>query len=244
MVLPDTLLPYSIMAGQRKQDLMLSMRALIVDAVTWDPFGTLAQTRWIGGGQWAGKSTVSNILARRYGITAYHQDYHMGRGHWDRRMAAGAREGVTVAAPTPQSMYIDQSPASSAAEALAALAQMFEWVLDDLRALVSGRPIVAESWVLRPELVAPIVPDLRQVIVMVPTDEFRLWQSRNLDRASKPSAPVSDVELAQRNRVERDRLVALDAVENARRLGIRVYEVDGSVPAEGVADIVAEHFGL
>lgn len=220
------------------------MSGLIVNAVTWDPFGTLARTLWIGGGQWAGKSTVSNLLAQRYGITAYHQDYHQARGHWDRRMAAAARDGMAAVAPTPQSMYLDRSPESSAAEALAILHQAFEWVLDDLRALVSGRPVVAEGWALRPELVLPIVPDPRQMIVMVPTDGFRLWQSVHLDRASIPSAAVTDAQAAQRNRIERDRIVALDAVAQARRFGVRVYEVDGSVPAEGVADIVAEHFGL
>jgi hypothetical protein len=53
----------------------------------WDPFGTLRGALWIGGGQWAGKSTVARILARRYGITAYHYDYHDARGHDDRRLA-------------------------------------------------------------------------------------------------------------------------------------------------------------
>jgi len=90
--------------------------------VVWDPFGTLATTLWLTGGQWSGKSTVARILASRHG--------------------------------------------------------------------------------------------------------------------------VSDRERAQRNRVERDRLVAADAVRSAIALGIRVIEVDGSVPADEVADLVAEHFGL
>ncbi len=216
----------------------------IVDLVTWDPFGTLGQTLWIGGGQWAGKSTVANLLAQRYAVAAYHHDYHNARAHWDRRVAAAVRDGVTLVQPTSQSMYIDRTPAESAADALATLHQAFEWVLDDLRAFVSGRPIVAEGWALRPERVVPISPDVRQMIVMVPTDEFRRWQSVHLDRASGPTTAVSDVDLAQRNRMERDRLVALDAVENARRLGVRVLEVDGTVPAEGIADIVADHFRL
>jgi 2-phosphoglycerate kinase len=212
--------------------------------VTWDPFGTLAQTLWIGGGQWAGKSTVANILARRYAITAYHQDYHNARGHWDRAYAAAARENVVLQPPTPESMYIERSPAESAADALKTLHQAFVFVLDDLRALVSGRPIVAEGWALRPELVAPLVADLRQIIVMVPSAEFRRWQSVHLDRASRPSAAVSDVDLAQRNRMERDRIVAEDAVAQARELGVRVLEVDGTVDAEGIADIVAGHLRL
>jgi len=29
-----------------------------------DPFGTIRNALWIGGGQWAGKSTVARLLAR------------------------------------------------------------------------------------------------------------------------------------------------------------------------------------
>ena len=38
-------------------------------------------------------------------------------------------------------------------------------------------------------------------------------------------------ELAQRNRLERDRLIAQDAVRNAKRLNVRVIEVDGTYAA-------------
>src|SRR6266540_2772000 len=47
----------------------------------WDPFTTLQRALWIGGGQWAGKSTVAGILAEQYGLTHYHYDYHDARGH-------------------------------------------------------------------------------------------------------------------------------------------------------------------
>ena len=56
------------------------------------------------------------------------------------------------------------------------------------------------------------------------------------------SLPVSDPDLAVRNRMERDRIVAQDAVDQAHRLGIRVIEVDGTRDADGVADLVADHF--
>ncbi len=79
---------------------------------------------------------------------------------------------------------------------------------------------------------------------MVPTEEFRRHQLAVLERASTPRPGVRDPERAQRNRVERDRLVAADAVGSAIALGIRVIEIDGSVPAEAVADTVADHFGL
>ncbi|GAA2408437.1 hypothetical protein GCM10010191_16210 [Actinomadura vinacea] len=208
----------------------------------WDPFGTLRRALWIGGGQWAGKSTVSQLLALRYGLTAYRYDYHDARGHNDRRIARRIRLGQPPADPDPDVTWVNTTPQDMAAETLAGFPVRFEWALDDLRAMFSGRPIIAEGWGLRPELVAPIAGSLRQIVVMVPTEAFRARQLRELARAAAVGHDVSDPARAQHNRLERDRLVADDAVRSARRLGIRVIEVDGTLDAAAVADIVADHF--
>jgi hypothetical protein len=101
-----------------------------------------------------------------------------------------------------------------AADALASFALQFDWALDDLRALVSGRPVIAEGWGLRPELAAPIMDAPGRMVVMVATEGFRQRQLRELPRAAA----------------------------SARRLGIGVVEVDGSRDADGVADLVADRF--
>ncbi|MFC5748394.1 hypothetical protein [Actinomadura rugatobispora] len=208
----------------------------------WDPFGTLRRVLWIGGGQWAGKSTVARLLGVRYGLTAYHYDYHDARGHNDRRIARRVKLGEPPADPDPDATWVNTTPQDMAAETLAGFPARFEWALDDLRALVSGRPIIAEGWGLRPELVAPITDSPRQMVVMVPTGAFRDRQLDALTRAAAIGHDVSDPAQAQRNRLERDRLVADDAVRSARRLGIRVIEIDGSRDAGAIADIVADHF--
>ncbi|WP_129669463.1 hypothetical protein [Phytoactinopolyspora endophytica] len=210
--------------------------------VVWDPFGTIGQALWIGGAQWAGKSTVARILAKRYGLTAYHYDYHDARGHQDRHVAARARSGDAVDPPDPEWMWVTRSPRQMADEVIDGFPARFEWALDDLRALVSGRPLIAEGWGLRPELVAPLLAAPRRMVVMVPTEEFRRHQLRALARAGSLGVELSDPELGQRNRIERDRLVACDAVESARQHGVRVLDVDGSQDAERVADAVADEF--
>lgn len=204
---------------------------------TSDPFGTVRNTLWIGGAQWAGKSTVARILALRHGITAYHYDYHDARAHNDRRIARG--EPLPA---SPDDMWVHTTPEDLAAQTLAGFPIRFEWALDDLRALVSGRPILAEGWGLRPELVAPLLDSPRRMVVMVPTPEFRDHQVRFLPRAGAVGAQVSDPARGQQNRLDRDHLVAEDAVFRAQELGIRVIEVDGTRDAEAVADTVADHF--
>jgi hypothetical protein len=143
-----------------------------ISSEVWDPFGTLHSALWIGGGQWAGKSTVARLLATRYGLTAYHYDYHDARAHNDRRIARRVRLGEPVADPDPDTVWVNTSPQEMADETLAGFPTRFEWTLDDLRGLVSGRPIIAEGWGLRPELVAPIIDSPRRMVVMVPTKHF------------------------------------------------------------------------
>jgi hypothetical protein len=208
----------------------------------WDPFGTIGNALWIGGGQWAGKSTVARLLAIRYGLTAYHCDYHDARAHNDRRIAARVRRGQSPAGPSEDEIWVRATPEQMAAQTLDNFAASFEWVLDDLRALVSGRPILAEGWGLRPDLVAPIIDSPSRMAVMVPTEEFRQHQLRALPRASTFSHDVSDPERGQRQRIERDRLIAAAAVSSARRLGIQVIEIDGRQDADAVAQRIADHF--
>jgi hypothetical protein len=156
----------------------------VTGQAVWDPFGTLREALWIGGGQWAGKSTVARILARRYGLTAYHYDYHDARGHEDRRIARRVRRGEAPFRPEPDAVWVSGTPEQMAADTLAGFPLRFDWALDDLRALVSGHPIVAEGWGLRPELVAAITDAPRRMVVMVATEEFRLRQVSSLPRAA------------------------------------------------------------
>ncbi|WP_239158689.1 hypothetical protein [Winogradskya humida] len=208
----------------------------------WDPVSTIRNALWIGGGQWAGKTTVGGILAERYGVTHYHYDYHDARGHEDRRIAARLRRGEPVGSPHPDDVWITPSPAEMAAAVLAGFPERFEWVLDDLRALVTPRPIIVDGWGLRPELVVPVAGSPRQMIVLVPTEEFRRHQLAVLPRAGTFNAQVSDPVKAKRNRIARDGLIIEDVTENARRSGVRIIEVDGSRGAEAIAEMVADHF--
>jgi hypothetical protein len=164
------------------------------------------------------------------------------RGHLDRRIARQLRHGETPVEPDAESMWIRSTVEQAVEEALATFVERFEYVQDDLRGLVSPHPIIADGWGLRPELVAPLTPSPRRMVVMVPAEGFRQRQLRRLQRAGALRHDVSDPELAQRNRIARDRLIAEDAVRNAKRLNIRVIEVDGSRDSQTMADLVAEHF--
>ncbi len=75
------------------------------------------------------------------------------------------------------------------------------------------------------------------------TDEWRQHQAATLPRAGRVGTQVPDPARAQRHRLERDRILAVDAAARARALGLRVIEVDGTRDAESIANEVASHFG-
>ena len=77
----------------------------------FDPFGTLGNALWIGGAQWAGKSTVARLLTSRYGLTAYHCDYQDARGHHERWIAHRVRHDEPPFAATPDQSWLDRTPA-------------------------------------------------------------------------------------------------------------------------------------
>ena len=208
----------------------------------FDPLSTARRALWIGGAQWAGKTTLAVTLALRYGLTAYLYDRHDARAHEDRRVAERVRRGEPATGPDPDAVWVHTDPGRMAAETLAGFPRRFEWVLDDLSALVTGGRVVAEGWGLRPELVAPVVESTGQMVVLVPTPEFRAYQAGRLPRATARHPGVSDPERALRNRLARDELVAADAVARAGELGVRVIEVDGGRDAEVATGLVAEHF--
>jgi hypothetical protein len=211
--------------------------------MVWDPLGSIGRAFWIGGGQWAGKTTVARTIAERHRLVVYRHDFPAAHGHIDRAAAAEARAGKAITEFDPEWEFVQQAPEQMAAGVFAQFTERFDWALDDLRALDGPVPIVAEGWGLRPELVAGIGCADRMV-VMVATEEFRQHQLATLPRAGKLGNNVSDPERGHRNRVERDRLVAEDAVKSAVAQGIAVVEVDGSRDAGQIADVVAKHFGL
>jgi hypothetical protein len=182
--------------------------------MTWDPLGTIRNARWIGGGQWAGKTMVAGVLARRYGLTVYRHHYPASRSHLDRAAAAQARAGEPVSGFDPDRAFVQRNPQAMAAEVLAEFADRFEWALDDLRALESPHPAIAEGRGMRPELVAG-VGGAGRMVVLVPTEEFRWHQIATLPRAGRLGSQVSDPKL-----------------------------VDGGRDANGVADLVAGPLGL
>jgi hypothetical protein len=102
---------------------------------------------------------------------------------------------------------------------LGVFAERFEMVLEDLAGLPDTTAVLAEGWGLRPSLVAPHLAAPDQAIFSFTATCFDR-STGALGRAKRLSiGGLSDPARAQRNRVERDRLLADDVVASAAALG-------------------------
>jgi hypothetical protein len=199
---------------------------------------------WIGGAQWAGKTAIARILAERWGLRLYSYDYHDARGHSQRAQQQPELYPNFYGAlrQSADQCWVHRTPAHMATSSQRIFEERFRMTLDDISQLPPKPPILAEGWGLRPSLVAPLLDSSRRAIFLVPTEEFRSHQLQVLPRAAAVGARTTDPDRAQRNRVERDRLLAADVVETARTVGLRTILVDGAVAIDEVAAQVEEHF--
>jgi hypothetical protein len=205
----------------------------------------MARVLWIGGAQWAGKTSVAQLLAVRHPVLHYSYDYHDARSHAHRSRSQPDRYPYRHALLTaldrdPDIVWVMPTPQQMAEDAQHQFAERFEMVLDDLFALPDGATVIAEGWGLRPDLVAPWLTSPAQAVFLVPTEDFLARQLQMVPRAMSfnPETRVSDPERAQRNRLARNQLLAQDVIDSANRLGLRVIMVDGTQGVEGLAELV------
>jgi hypothetical protein len=101
---------------------------------------------WIGGAQWCGKTSVSRILADRYGLQPYEYDYYDSRGHSER---AARRPDLYPAKHRGGLRSLDEAwvlrtPEQMAAEDQAIFDDRFRMTIDDLSRLPPDPPVVAQ----------------------------------------------------------------------------------------------------
>lgn len=139
---------------------------------------------WIGGAQWAGKTSVARILSARHGLQLYQYDYNDSRGH---AVRAAARPDLyphmnLLLRRPADARWVQRTPEEMAADDLRAFDEPFRMTLEDLSALPASPTVLAEGWGLRPGLVAPLLDSPRRAIFLLPSDRFRERQVGRLPK--------------------------------------------------------------
>lgn len=195
--------------------------------------GALAHVRWIGGSTCAGKTSIADALAAKYGLQTYHFDRHE-MDHFRRRIADGDSDAAAFLAMTMDERWLGSTPQDMARTTVESWSSRVPLVIEDLRAMPRGSGIIAEGPGFFPECIEPWVEDRRQAIWLVSTRSFcEAVRRRRPGSALQTSYP----ERALANIVERDVLMGAHVRREAERRAYRVVEVDAS---RGLEEVAAE----
>lgn len=186
---------------------------------------------WVGGSTCAGKSSVAEALAARYGRIHIREDE---REHVLLEQAAARPAVAAWLARSLDETWVDRDPAALYEDSLAFMRDFIDLLVVD--AVSAGR-VVAEGHQLLPELLAPYLVDERQAVWLAASDDFR--QETHFKRPHAWSTPnkTRDPARAQETRLGRDRLVARHVREQCAALGLKCIEVDGT---RSLGDVTAE----
>lgn len=203
----------------------------------------LGHVRWIGGGSLAGKSTVAHRLAEEHGQRVVSTDASMAE-HARRSNPEDAPLLHAFMAMAMDERWLDRNPQVMLETFPWFRGEVFDQIVDDLIRLPTDQGVIVEGFRLLPRCVAPLLTEADRAVWLLPTPEHReaaAWRRGSgwefLDRTSDPPQ-------ARRNLLERDRLFTEQIREEARQLGLRTIDVDGTSTEEELTARVAAALDL
>lgn len=201
----------------------------------------LTHILWLGGSVCSGKTTISEALAAKHGLRVYHCDRHeaehVARGRPDRHPTLAASPALDI-----DEAWLLPSPERLAATSGQFHRERFELIIEDLLAMPSDRPILAEGYGLLPECVVPVIAETRRALWLISRPDF-LTAMRDKRGMTIP-ALTSDPARAHSQIIARDILMAAALRQSVTSRGLTFFDVDGSVSLAEMTALVARHFGL
>jgi hypothetical protein len=207
----------------------------------------LPHVRWIGGPPDAGKSTVSLLLAERYGCSIYRQDgherEHIARADRTRFPCNTAlREQLDRGETGFFEQWVTDPPHVQAVRTFDIWTERLPMICEDLQALPNDTLCIVEGPGLFPETIRPLLHDPHQAIWLIPTSGFKRESHTRRDKSAWRHG-TSNPEQALRHHIERD-LILTGMYRDQLREEDRAILIDGTTPAPAIAEQVAAWFGL
>lgn len=199
--------------------------------------------RWIGGGTGGGKSTLTAVLAERFGLRRYSSDATIRR-HAARLGASSAPLLERFRRMTMDERWLLREPITMYRTFPWFQGEGFDLLIEDVLALPNDGIVLVEGFRLLPVLIRPYLTSPRQAVWLIPTPAFRRAAFAVRERAAAFWLSTSDPDQALANLLERDRIFTKVVAADAVRLGLRALVVDGGRSVDGTLDVLAEHLGL
>jgi hypothetical protein len=201
----------------------------------------LAHVRWLGGSVCAGKTSISQVLATRFGLEVYHCD-RLEREHLARAQPGRQPAMTSGAALSMDECWVFRSPEVMAESSFTFHQERFEMIVDDLLGRPGTRPVLVEGFGLLPACVMQVIREPHQALWLVTTPAF--LTAMRYQRGMTAPGLTSDPERARRNLIARDILMTNALTRELTARGLPLIEVAGSQPLDTIAGLVARRLQL
>ena len=200
----------------------------------------MRQIYYIGGSPCCGKSTVAEMISKKYNFQYFKVDdlleVYINKGA---KLSKPLLSKIAV-------MSLDEiwlrEPEIQNLEEQDIYNEMFEFILEDLNNLNSEVPIITEGAAFLPKLISEIGVGKSNYICMVPTNEFQYEMYSQRPWVMQYLEGCSNKELAFENWMKRDYLFADSVLNDATTLGYSTLIVDGKRTIDENLDTIEEVF--
>jgi 2-phosphoglycerate kinase len=196
----------------------------------------------IGGSPCSGKSTVAEIIAKKYGFHYFKVDDYLNK-YMEKGKEKGKPFATKALRMSPDEIWL-RNPDEQTEEEIEIYREIFEFVLEDLKNITNSDGIITEGAAFLPELVHSIGIDTNSYICIVPTKEFQYQHYKQRPWVPYILKDCSDKEQAFENWMERDAMFAIFAKHSAEKLGYKTILTDGISDINAVVKQVCNAFML
>jgi 2-phosphoglycerate kinase len=191
---------------------------------------------WLGGSPCAGKSTVADAIAARFGWEVYRCDAAYAR-HVAEADPQHAPTLTRIGHLHGDALWMRPVAEQTATE-IALYREEFAFILRDIAALSGDEPVIIEGAALLPELVAPLLGEHAHGAWLVPTPAFQRAHYARRAWAWDVVAACSDPPAAFNNWMTRDIGFAAYIAESSRAWGVPLRLIDIGTPLDETIDWV------
>ncbi len=197
---------------------------------------------WIGGSPCSGKSTIAEILSEKYGLYYFKVDDYL-----EKYINYGTLSNLEIC--TKQSkMNAEETWMREAAlqckEELQFYEEIFDFILQDLKAICDGKDILTEGAAYLPILMNKRNIPWNRYLSITPTKDFQINHYIQREWIYSVLDGCSDVQKAFENWMDRDCLFAEEVIKQCVENKYLSFVNNGQIDIKDLVKLVSVHFGL
>ena len=198
-------------------------------------------TYFIGGSPCSGKSTVAEILAKKYGLYYFKMDDFL-----EEYTKMGASKGYEICKKQedmgPEEIWM-REPQLQCDEEFTFYEEVFEFVMADLEK-IKAKGIITEGAAYLPKFMKKLGVPKDRYLAITPTKDFQVEHYSRREWVPFVLEGCSDKEKAFSNWMSRDALFAKEVQRQCAEEQYVSFVNDGNTKVDEMVEMVALHLGL